>query len=471
MIYSLPEYYTTINGKTFKFPDMKSFLSLERFKPELNRSVLPFYLCHGMSCNEQTLLNGVYRKPPKLTLHYSGYEGETAIDWWAKEFWGRLCSVVEAFAKNKKVGVLLSGGLDSAIVAAALKQCGITFTCYTLGGDEAESAQELVEYLKMHIRTTYANLGSSFDIGKELTYFQSLYDEPLIKFTFIPTFYLVNSAKDEVDILFTGDGGDELFIGYRKDYWNDPLVVSIFSKLGILRKPLLILCDRLVTPLANSTHLKQLSLASEFFERPNASDSEWRYRIASRVFQPYLSETDLKCIMLNNTINTIHEVSEAIMDTPLDKVEAISHAMLKGELYNDMFRVWKSMSVVPNIEFCSPLLEELIVDFATSIPISFRYRNGITKYFLRYVAEHYAGLPEFVYKQKAKVGLSASVYEWLNNPQHKCYFQSLLSRGCDTLGLNRGFLHKVFPPRTYTQSLKAWNLVGLSLWADMFLRR
>ena len=478
-------YYLQTRQALFFASEMKCFLALEEFKPEVNPEALDYYLSCGFISDRQTLLKQVYKVLPGEMVEFENgkvkhlkywnpmpcEQSPLDINHWIQATWTNLknATTTQLPRKEGEVGIALSGGLDSSLIAATLKHVSrdskiISFSLDYGDGDSSEldMAMKISKYLDMDCRIVKLNTEK---IVKDLEQLQWLYDEPLVKFTFIPTYYLMAAAREQVKTLFTGDGGDELFIGYRNDYWEDPMIIKFFSKLGTIRKPALKAGRGLATPLANRTGSKTLSLATEFFTRENASHPEWQYRIASRVFHPYFPEEDLARLLNNSsprglTDSTVRTINMANASSSIEK---ISHVMVSGELPNDLLRLDKSAAAT-GLKIRSPLLDPEMTNFALSIPISLRHRHGTTKYLLRQLIKNYDLLPPEVAAGKQKAGLTAPIHKWLTESSSRDCFDTLLQSSASLLNLDMAYVQEFYPPKTYTQTLKAWALIGMLLW-------
>jgi len=400
-------------------------------------------------------------------------------DYWIRGLWTELQRVTEALGCdsdgfNSTMGILLSGGLDSSLVASMTLYTApdLKLVSYSIDyGDGTESelgmARKVAEYLGMEFRVVKLDADT---VIQDLEYLQRIYDEPMVKFTFIPTYYLAKEAAKDIKVLLTGDGGDELFIGYRRDYWEDPVVIRLLSKMGMFRKPILGIGRQLCVPLTNLTGSKMLALATELFTRENATHPEWQYRVASRVCQPYFSDEELVGLlgpkhtpMVNSSIADAIQRAEAT-----NNIDKLSHTMIGTRMADDLLRLEKA-ALATGLEIRSPLLDASMINFALSIPVEIRYQQGITKYLLRKLINDYGLLPPEITANMSKAGLTAPIQKWLIDARYRDYFGELLESGVRALGIDREYVKRVYPPRTFTQALKAWALVGMSLWVRTML--
>jgi len=379
-------------------------------------------------------------------------------------------------AEEHKVGLALSGGLDSSLVAAALRDAGrskeiVAFCLDYDDGDKTEPkiAEAVAKYFDIEFHLVQAN---SEQFVRGLERLQWIYDEPLIKYTFMPTYYLFEAVKKDVKTLFTGDGGDEQFIGYTSDYWEHPLAVKLFSKLGHVRRPLLRAGKEVARPIARLTGSKTLSLATEFFTRGYASHADWQYRIASRVFQPYFAEEELPTLFKGNGSQAVTDKIVELINTADSgsPIERISHTMLTGSLPNDLLRLDKAVAATA-VKVRAPLLDPKMTNLLQSIPIPLRYQNRTTKYAIRYLIKKYGLLPGEVTDSKRKRGLTVPLQQWLTKSPTREYFEELMESGTNFIDIDVDYVRRFWPPKTYTETLKSWNLVAILLWLKTFLAK
>ena len=301
------------------------------------------------------------------------------LDYWAESTWANLLNTTKAMlpAGEHEVGIALSGGLDSSLIAAALRHTSgsrkvLGFSLDYGHNDKAElkMAEGVSKYLDIDFHIVQPN---AEQFVENLERWQWIYDEPLIKSTFIPTHYLFDTARKHVKTLFTGDGGDEQFIGYRSDYWEDPLTIKLFSKLGPVKRPLFSIGEHLARPMAKLTGLKILSLATEFFSRDYASHPQWQYRIASRVFEGYFAEEELRLLTPHNSSQGITDTIVELMNMTksCNTIEKISHAMLISKLPDDLMRLDKSVATT-GVKGRTPLLDPKMANFLLEMSVVVR---------------------------------------------------------------------------------------------------
>jgi hypothetical protein len=83
---------------------------------------------------------------------------------------------------------------------------------------------------------------------------------------------------------------------------------------------------------------------------------------------------------------------------------------------------------------------------------------------LRRLIKNYDLLPPEVAAGKQKAGLTAPIHKWLTESSSRDYFDALLQSSASLLNLDMDYMHRFYPPKTYTQTLKAWALIGILLW-------
>ena len=120
------------------------------------------------------------------------------------------------------VGVFLSGGYDSSLVASILaKKQGKKINTFTIGFDdekynEAKHAKTIAEYLGTNHTEYYMKNSDMLDLVEKLPFY---YDEPFGDSSALPTMIVSKLARQSVTVALSSDGGDEAFCGYSKYFF------------------------------------------------------------------------------------------------------------------------------------------------------------------------------------------------------------------------------------------------------------
>lgn len=132
----------------------------------------------------------------------------------------RSCAISE-----RPVGVFLSGGIDSTTVACLLAQHLTNFPLFSIYWDDLDYTEE--HYAKEAANTLGLQLNKikcdSLFFKNNLDYLVDLYDEPFADESMVPTYCLAKFAKQQVDVVLTGDGADEFFHGYERYFFEGNL--------------------------------------------------------------------------------------------------------------------------------------------------------------------------------------------------------------------------------------------------------
>jgi asparagine synthase (glutamine-hydrolysing) len=233
-----PLYWAPHRGGIVFASELKALMRDPELPRHLDREGLLFYLTYGYVPGSATILRGVNKLSPAHFLVWSLRTG-TAITtrYWdlpapepassahsdgetlADELHGLLrLSVAEQLEADVPVAVLLSGGIDSSLITAIA--AGVSTTpvrTYTVGipGDARLDEARFAKCVADHFATNHEELlleQSSVDVLHRLA---RQFDEPMCDSSMIPTYLLAKSVSRECKVVLGGDGGDELFGGYR----------------------------------------------------------------------------------------------------------------------------------------------------------------------------------------------------------------------------------------------------------------
>lgn len=232
-----PFYFATINGAFLFASELKAIAGWPEFRKQLHYPALVDFLTFGFVPDPKCIWEGCQKLPPG---HFMFVDGNSQAvpsatkpsAYWDMEFnpddsisdWGpRIRETLQAASKEMvladvPVGAFLSGGVDSSSVTAALSRSGCAVKTFTVGFedkdfDERQWARKVSQlYATDHTEKVVAPHDVSSVFEKLLWH----YDEPFNDFSYLPTFYVCREARKVITVALSGDGGDEMFAGYKK---------------------------------------------------------------------------------------------------------------------------------------------------------------------------------------------------------------------------------------------------------------
>ncbi len=296
------------------------------------------------------------------------------------------------------LGVFLSGGADSSLVAAMMqRRQSSPIHPFTLGFedprfDEAPFAREVARRLGSHHEELYVSADAALAVATELP---SIYDEPCADTSAIPTYLVSRMARRSVTVALSGDGADELFGGYHRHFLGRRLQRRVDAVPRRLRGAV-----SGALALAPSARARSLSRAL----RSDPLASYWR-----EVTQTGLLRAELP----PNPAAPLRDATEAMMWLDFTTY-----------LPDDILAKVDRASMAVSLEAREPLLDHRLIELAWSLPLSMKIRDDRGKWIQRKVLRRY--LPdELVDREKQGFGLP--VAEWLRGPLRP-WAEELLAR-------------------------------------------
>jgi asparagine synthase (glutamine-hydrolysing) len=292
-------------------------------------------------------------------------------------------------------------------------------------------------------------------------------DEPIADSAFVTTYLVAEFARKDVTVILSGVGGDEILGGYRRylgDHYGE-----IYRHLPEWMR------RRVVRPLADllpsdrHSALTNLGRYAKTFVRTSDMPAEERYRSYVQVFGE-AAVHDLIRSLKNGHRDSLAQAFAAIsVDDPVNRMMAIDIAT---QLPNDLLMLTDKMTMAASIECRVPLLNHTLVEFAASMPASFKIRNGRLKHILKVALEGILP-PEIINRKKR--GFGAPMGAWLKNEMAPLMLavlsrESVARRGLlDWRVIERTIGEHQAGREDHTDSLLA--LVNLEIWARIFLDR
>ncbi|MDB5274326.1 MAG: asnB [Chitinophagaceae bacterium] len=298
-------------------------------------------------------------------------------------------------------GTFLSGGTDSSLVTAiAQEQSSTPLKTFSIGFKEFKLnetiyAQKVASYLKTDHEQIIVSEKDAMESIEEI---MEQFDEPFADSSALPTYLVSKMSSQKVKMVLTGDGGDELFMGYGAYSWAER-----FSNKGIYS------FRKAIAATLNATGNNRFKRIAQVLNYNSATDL--RSHIYSQE-QYYFSETELSDLLMHHKLyNPGKWIDEAKMNRRLTPKEQQAFFDLTHYLKDDLLVKVDRTTMYNSIEAREPLLDYRLVEFALNLSQSFKYKKGIEKYILKEVLYEY--VPK-TYFDRPKWGFGIPLSKWLS---------------------------------------------------------
>lgn len=309
-------------------------------------------------------------------------------------------SIKHRLKADVPLGVFLSGGVDSSLVAAVAQDINETpINTFSIGFREAsfnesEYAKQVAEQLGTSHTSFTVSYQDALDVIPNL---HKMYDEPFSDASAIPTYLVSKLARKKVKMVLTGDGGDEQFMGYGMYTWAKRLDNPVYKTL---RKSMYF-------GLKNSGN-NRLKRASEMFNFTSKTD------LKSHIFsvdQYLFSENELPKILKKNALTSL-KFSDIKLQRFLSPVEEQALFDLKYYLKDDLLVKVDRATMHTSLEARVPLLDHRLVEFSLNLDERLKISGKSKKYLLQELLFDY--LPKELF-DRPKWGFGLPIRLWLSN--------------------------------------------------------
>jgi asparagine synthase (glutamine-hydrolysing) len=297
----------------------------------------------------------------------------------------------------------------------------------------------------------------------------SSFDEPFADSSAIPTYIVSKETKKYVTVALSGDGGDELFAGYRSylgEYWY-----ARYMQIPALFREGLI--ERLIQKLPDSRDVKILEFIRRLKKFIKATKGSFPERLLA--LKEVVPVEARKNLLLNNySGNGSRDTALSWINRLLgsyngDRINSILYSDLKDSLPCDMLTKVDWMSMKNSLEVRVPFLDHRVVELAFQMPGSLKIKNGKTKFILKETFKDL--LPPSIYR-RPKAGFEVPISRWLKNELKFLLDQYLAENRIHDQGI---FDHKIIKQlvgqhlsgKTDT-SWMLWNLIVFQSWYDNY---
>src|SRR3989344_8854186 len=406
--------------KAFSY-EIKSFLGIPSFKPEVNNDAVKNYLSFQYNPLPETFFKNVYKLLPAHYMRVNLQSGEVEIKrYWSFKFeqnnnldevvtsktvFGTIeNSVQHHMIADVPVGSFLSGGVDSSIIATLMQKIRgeKRIKTFTVGFDtltEGLESKETADFLGTdHTEIT---------IGPD-EYFKALpdavyhFDEPVGDPSAIGLYFLAREARKHVKVVLSGEGADELFGGY-----NIYLAPFSSEKLKWLPKSVIRLFLKIPFEYFGKNYLRRVNMKLEdwYFGQKYFNESIFQRSEIQKVW----TRNSEKFFSLGSLYKNIENLSESTQMQYID---------INTWLIGDILAKADKMTMAHSLELRVPFLDTVVASLAKILPDRFKWRGGVTKYLLRQAFK--SVVPETTRNRK-KLGFPVPIKDWFTKDREGLY--------------------------------------------------
>jgi len=452
-----PLYYEYSESGINISSDLNSLMKLSRkTQNEINYSAIPIFLKYGYLSSSNNFINGINKLEPGSYIDYNVKTNEHQIlNYWnpispfqierrseltepemlesLEELLVSACDY--RMVSDVPVGVFLSGGYDSSLVTALLaKSKKYNLNTFSIGFenseyDESEYAKNVAKHLGVNFNKYICTESDAINIIPNLV---DVYDEPFGDSSAIPTLLVSKLASNEVKVVLSADGGDEIFGGYSRystslnnysKLKNIPdFILKGISKVpkNLLRKSISLLAGKNL----NETHMLKFdalistSNVLEFNDVMGSLNYSFvfndSYKEQSRI--SFLNESRFENLSKLGDLNSmlVYDYNVYLEADILRKVD-------RATMYH-------------SIEGREPLLDHRIYEFMANLPDHYKIRNNVQKYILKEITHKY--IPKQL-MDRPKKGFSLPLNDWChkNTDLKQLFFDSLNEKSLKKLSV------------------------------------
>ena len=361
-------------------------------------------------------------------------------------------------SSDLEVGSFLSGGIDSGIVTAIAKQYNSTLKTFTVSFDGEYDEAPLARLVADRYQTDHHEIKISFNnLTNDIEKILGNYGEPFFDSSAIPSYYVSEAARKSLTVILNGDGGDEVFSGYRRYV---PFAKYDFFSAARFTKSVAGLLFSILPASNNKKSKYNYFYRLMDLARKNNLDTYLSSTIDSfEGFEKYLVHDTSYLAEVENDFATLNE-------SGLSGLQKIMNLDFDNILPGDLLVKMDIATMAHSLEGRSPLLCKGLLEYVPALKDDFKIRGTQTKYLLRKLSEKY--LPPALINQP-KRGFEIPLKRWIDNELKEMIASSILSPNAYC----RDFVQKEFIENLWQRKIKTgdekrakmiWTLFALEVW-------
>ncbi|MGP6419899.1 asparagine synthase (glutamine-hydrolyzing) [Pseudomonas putida] len=433
-----PLYYGVKNGALLFASELQALNAHPSFDAQVSRDSLALLLKFAYVPAPHSIYDGVHKLPPGTWIEIdrdaveNGMLGEPQKYWELPAQTGAPLSDADAIDQlhelmrttirdqmvaDVPLGAFLSGGIDSTLIVSLMQSLSTQkVKTFTIGFDnpgynEAEHAKAVARHLGTDHTELYVTGADALNVVPKLP---DIYGEPFADSSQIPTYLVSQLARSHVTVSLSGDAGDELFGGYNRYQF----LPKVWQKLNRIPGPVRKLASRMIET-ASPNRWDNIASGLNPFIPANLRvrlPGDKLHKLAGVMRHDTASE------MYNHVVSQWQNASDVVIGSslsPIARFESGDFAswMMRQDtltyLPDDILAKVDRAAMAVSLETRVPFLDHRIVEFASTLPMSLKIRDGNTKWILRQLLYQY--VPRELI-ERPKMGFGIPLHDWLRGP-------------------------------------------------------
>ena len=475
-----PLYYELNEGELSFGSEIKTLLFRNKKERKINRQGLHEFLFYGNALCTKTLFQGIENLDPGTFVKFKKGELSKHTFWSADMITQIDCSFEEAKVKTQNLlesavkrqlvgdvplGVFLSGGIDSSCITAfaakhypsKIKTFSASFD-FDKGVNELDKSRFVSDYYGTDHEELHIKGENLPDVVTDLVWH---HDSPFSDAANIPLYLLCDQVKSTHKVILQGDGGDEIFAGYRRHQ-----VLNQFSKYYPL-----ILAGKISSlfPFKNITKDRIERMADALGSRGDGERMALLLTVESLKKSPVKILSDEYRAALNETDPFLEYKKVAERFESMDKVQKMLYTDTQIILPSIFLEKVDKSTMAQSIEVRVPLLDNELTEYVMSLPSSLKVKNDEKKWLIRSALR---GIVPDNILDAPKTGFGVPFENWLKGPLKELMKDSLFSSKIKDLGVfNENVLESLIKDHESGKANNGfilWKMMNLSIWLEKY---
>jgi len=477
-----PLYYAQTNGDLIFASEIKAVLQWPQFERKPNLEAIHHYLSMQYVPSPLTAFEGVFSLPPGHFVRCRAGEAIQPRQYWdapaprhgripagdlaaeARDLLAR--AVKRRLVADVPVGAFLSGGVDSSSVTALMAlEVGKHVKTFSIGfANQAFDERPFARMVAQRYGTDHHEEvveESAIDILPKIVWH---YGQPFADPSAIPTYFLSRLARRHVTVALSGDGGDELFIGYdRYDYCRQQKQMGVAPQLREMAGAAAAAIPR---PLHDVKGFRGAWQLLKHWSGSRGQSYERAIMYFSGADKEEAYGPKLRPFLQRNTM----DILKPWLETPPSFVEGAAYADLHSYLPDDILVKVDVASMAFGLEARAPFLDVDLVEWAAQLPASVKAPGGNLKALLKQAMAPL--LPKEII-ERPKMGFGIPLEQWLRGGFNNLATEVLTSRQAQSRELFRpDYVTRLLAEHmseAQSHHLRLWAMLMLELWFTMWI--